>query len=367
MNGYNYNKDLKRFEFFDQRFYTDDDGETYFPSVTHVLDCFPKDSHLMDWLKDMGRNADIYIKEAGDVGTNVHNLIDQFLQNPGVEFHLVDSEGAPMYSKLEWKMALKALEFFDTVKPQIISTEQNIISKTMKIGGTLDLGCRIRNKTAIVDHKTSNSIQITHWIQLAVYAKLWNEVYPDQQVETCYILWLKADTRGESSIGKPSEPIERKLPTRKDPVFRKEPKEKKEPVRKKKDTEQEWIHIVNDYHSEHQKKLDEWVIDCDERRETCETEYEEKLSEYSQSARERVQEYHEKLKEWNDTKPIQGHGWQLKEMAWKMPDDQDDLIGPEAIEKYYQLYRCCRYLWNYLNPNFKPFNRKFPDRIVYKS
>ena len=294
MRNYIHNTKLKRFEFYDQRFYTDDD-ETFFPSVTHVLNCFPKGSWFETWLKSVGMNADVIKMEAADAGSTVHNVIDQSLK--GDKIDLVNDNGKPKYSKEEWKMIQRFGSFWRSVNPKLISTEQNIISRTIKIGGTLDLVCDIYGHRWLIDHKTSNSIQDTHYIQLAVYAKLWNEAFPNDKIERCGILWLKASTRGESKTGKP-----------------------KEPVQKKTESTEDFLQRNNEYYAKH--------------------------------------------KEWEENRPMQGSGWQVKELTWKKGDEV--VNGPEAYEEYFKLYKAVRYIWDFMNPDYKPFNLTMPDSLKIK-
>jgi hypothetical protein len=295
MRNYTHNTKLQRFEFYDQRFYTDDDGKTFFPSVTHVLNCFPKGEWFETWLKSVGMNADQIKMDAADAGTNVHNAIDQCLK--GDKINLVNSNGNPDYTKEEWKMIQRFGSFWESVNPKMTSTELNLISKTIRIGGTLDLVCDIYGKRWLIDHKTSNGIQDTHYIQLAVYAKMWNEAFPDQPIERCGILWLKASTRGESKTGKPKPPTQKKTEDIKDFL-------------------------------------------------------------------ERQNEHYLKVKEWEVKRPMQGHGWQIKELTWKKDDEV--IRGPEAYEEYFNLYKAVRYIWNFMNPNFKPFNLTMSDHLKIK-
>ena len=48
-----------------------------------------------------------------------------------------------------------------------------------------------------IDIKTSNSLHTSYDLQLAAYAKAWNETH-DEHIEETGILWLKAATRGSA-------------------------------------------------------------------------------------------------------------------------------------------------------------------------
>jgi hypothetical protein len=54
----------------------------------------------------------------------------------------------------------------------------------------------MNGKLWLIDIKTSNSIHTSYNLQLAAYAKAWNETH-NEPIEGVAILWLKASTRGE--------------------------------------------------------------------------------------------------------------------------------------------------------------------------
>jgi hypothetical protein len=93
-------------------------------------------------------------------------------------------------------MILKFAEFWNTHKPELIATEYHLFSDKHKYAGTADLIIRLKDKIWLVDVKTSNSLHTSYDLQLASYAKAWNETH-DIPVEETGILWLKASTRGE--------------------------------------------------------------------------------------------------------------------------------------------------------------------------
>jgi len=185
-------------EFLDERFYTKD-GETFYPSVTTVLDVYPKGFGYIQWLKDMGSNASEVLAKAGEQGTKVHNAIERCLNGEEVFW----TEANEQYSFLEWQMINKFLEFWETYKPKIIAgPEVTIISDKMKVGGTIDIVCEIDGVMFLIDYKTSNGIYKTHELQLSAYCMLWNEANPSNTINRTGILWLKARTRGPDKTGK---------------------------------------------------------------------------------------------------------------------------------------------------------------------
>jgi ribulose-5-phosphate 4-epimerase/fuculose-1-phosphate aldolase len=68
--------EAQRLDFLDSRFYTLN-GEQFYPSVTHVLDVYPKGYAFYEWLKSVGNNQDQILQKASDEGTKIHNAIEK--------------------------------------------------------------------------------------------------------------------------------------------------------------------------------------------------------------------------------------------------------------------------------------------------
>ena len=223
-----HNPDNKQINFLDERFYSAD-GETFYPSVTTVLGVYPKGYGFNKWLKENGEQADEILKETGEEGSKVHDAIDRLIKGLEVKWThtVVDSlqietiEGiaqykedcangqqekylkeVQFYNENEWMMILKFVDFVTKFEPVFIANEFNIISDTMRIGGTLDIVCDIAGERWLIDAKTSNYIHKTHELQVAAYAKMFNEKNPDMTIDRVGILWLKSQTRGEDKKGK---------------------------------------------------------------------------------------------------------------------------------------------------------------------
>jgi hypothetical protein len=203
-----YDENIKRIDILDNRFYIHSDNpEIYYPSTTTILEAFPKGYELEQWHKALGFNADIVLKKASDVGTHVHDAINNLVNGNPVNFgSIIDDDLFTNYSLEEWQMICKFVEFWESYKPRLIASEVKLISDTYKLGCTVDLICEIilDNKSEIwhIDHKTSNSIHDSAELQLAANSMMWNETNPDTTIDRCGILHLKALTRGESKQGK---------------------------------------------------------------------------------------------------------------------------------------------------------------------
>ena len=84
-----YSEGDKQVNILDSRFYKR--NNKYYPSVTSILNYFPKNKFFHEWLKDVGHNADIIASKAAAEGTQVHNAIESFLQ--GEEINWLDEYG----------------------------------------------------------------------------------------------------------------------------------------------------------------------------------------------------------------------------------------------------------------------------------
>ena len=195
------NTDLKKISWLDKRFYSADEGQTWQPSVTTILDCYPKGKGLDDWKADLGHNAKYVLKQAGEEGTAVHELIERVLK--GERLYLINQWNNPEYKMEVWAMLLKFVEFYQRYKPEVIAFEIAVVSTKYRTAGTIDFICRIAGKVWLIDFKTSNYVHDNYFAQLAAYRQIWNEqCSPETRITHNGILWLKAGTRGEDSTGK---------------------------------------------------------------------------------------------------------------------------------------------------------------------
>ena len=182
----------KQVNVLDSRFYRREGN--YYPSVTSVLNYFPKNQFFHAWLKDVGHNSDIIASKAAGEGTQVHQAVDAFLN--GAEITWIDEFGNAKYNLDVWRMILKFADFWNTHKPELIATEYHLFSDEHKYAGTADLVVRMFDNIWLLDLKTSNSLHTSYDLQLAAYATAWNETH-DEKVTHTGILWVKANTRSE--------------------------------------------------------------------------------------------------------------------------------------------------------------------------
>ena len=202
-------KDYKQITLPDSRYYRRN-GE-YYPSITYVLNSYPKGKHFEDWLKKHGYTADYIVKKAGEEGTMAHELIEAYLN--GEEIKYLDLNGHPKMNIEVWKMVLRFVDFWETHKPTLIEAEVHLFSDELKVAGTCDMLCEIDGKLWLIDFKTSNHVQPTYQLQTAVYGQCYKECF-GKEVDNYGILWLKSTKRKTNKEKMQGKGWEMVLPTR---------------------------------------------------------------------------------------------------------------------------------------------------------
>jgi hypothetical protein len=164
----------------------------YYPSITYVLASYPKGKQFEEWLKNMGRAADYVVKKAGEEGTQVHELVEEYLEGKEVSF--LNQFTNPQYNPDVWVMFLRFVEFWETYKPKLIETEVHLFSDEYEVAGTCDLICEIEGELWLIDVKTSNMMHSTYELQTSIYGQCYKECY-GKEIDRYGILWLKSSKR----------------------------------------------------------------------------------------------------------------------------------------------------------------------------
>lgn len=197
MSNYIINTNTKQLTFLDGRYYWTEDGQ-FVPSVTTILEAYPKEASYYMWLKSVGQDADNIRDEAGRRGSTVHAMTEAY--DAGAVVSLLTEEGHLGYKVGEWAMFERYVEFCNRFSPKILMSEQNFVNPDLGYAGTIDRIMEIGGKRYLVDIKTSNTIYASYWLQLAAYRRLVEE--QGVFVDYVAILWLNAKTR---TNGKPGD------------------------------------------------------------------------------------------------------------------------------------------------------------------
>ena len=198
-NNRNYLLDTKKDQitFLDSRFYRTESGQ-FIPSVTTVLDAYPKGAAYFQWIKSVGEDADEIRDDAGKRGSRVHALTERY--DAGEEIKLVDEFGNITMKLNEWAMFERYVEFRNRYPFEITLLEQTIISEELSVAGTLDRVIKLPSgELMLFDIKTSNAIYPSYWLQLAAYKEMLRSIHIE--VDSVGILWLNAKTRTEGKNG----------------------------------------------------------------------------------------------------------------------------------------------------------------------
>lgn len=197
MSNYIIDFQAKQITMLDSRFYTTEGGR-WVPSVTTILEAYPKDYGYFKWLKEVGEDADQIRDEAGRRGSIVHTLTERY--DNGEEVSLLNNDGDISFKLNEWAMFERYIDFATRYPHDVMTVEQNIVSEDLGFAGTLDRIILMDGKRILVDIKTSNAIYPTYWLQLAAYRALLAEEM-GEMVDEVGILWLNAKTRTEGRKG----------------------------------------------------------------------------------------------------------------------------------------------------------------------
>lgn len=194
-----HNSEIQQITFLDERYYFDDKTQTYYPSVTTILDVYPKGYGYNQWLKDLGSNADDVLKRAGDQGSRIHEAISHFLNGEEIKWTEGEKEN---YTLDEWLMLLKFMDFYKTYKPETIAVEVSLVSSELGFGGTLDYICKLNGQVWYIDWKSGSGVYKGNKIQGAAYQKLANYLKMEPKIERLGCMHLRATTRGSDKTGK---------------------------------------------------------------------------------------------------------------------------------------------------------------------
>ena len=130
---------------------------------------------LLRWANAEGLEGRVYGETAGEaktVGSLCHAMVEaEILGRP------FEDDGVDPRLLVQAKVAYQGYGAWrEHTAAKLVATEVHLVSERYRYGGTIDaLGVMPRG-LALVDWKTSRGTHADHVIQLAAYAKLWEEV-----------------------------------------------------------------------------------------------------------------------------------------------------------------------------------------------
>lgn len=185
------------------------------PSVTTILGRFKDSGGLIKWAYKQGREhenlamrklpapAHLYdrVQEAAQAGTIAHDMIEQHVLQGWQELDLkgftralypeVKSAvgAAPEILARAQNAYLQFVQWLANSKLVITKTEMGSVSERHRFGGTLDaIGRDSAGRVVLIDWKTSNAVYGDMLCQLAAYALLLEENYPEHAPQGFHLL-----------------------------------------------------------------------------------------------------------------------------------------------------------------------------------
>ena len=186
------NHEIEQITLADERYYKiKKDGLQYdLPSVTTYLEAFPTDKHLLKWYNQV-KDPYLIMEEAGQIGSKVHQLIENILIGDTVEYD--DSINFDVWVRVcgwfNWFNKLKSNHdvFF---KPEWV--ERTVYDLEFNYAGTMDLLCMVDGLYHIFDWKTGSAVRLTAPIQVSAYAiAIQKEL--GIKIENCSIIHLNPE------------------------------------------------------------------------------------------------------------------------------------------------------------------------------
>lgn len=153
---------------------------TRVPGVTTILSRFKDAGGLIHWAWTVGKDGKDYREvrdAAADAGTLAHQAVDDWIHKKPVTFN-----GQPEIVAKAQKAFEAFQEWARQTNLEVTHTEMPLVSERYRFGGTFD-AMLVNNKRAMGDWKTSNAIYGDYLAQIAAYAILWEENYPDQPID----------------------------------------------------------------------------------------------------------------------------------------------------------------------------------------
>lgn len=182
--------------------YIDSSGAVV-PSVTTILSRFKDSGGLLFWAFKKGMTyglagesgAKLYDDTGAlDAGTVAHDMVEAHINGRPMP---PEPKGHPEAIAKGASAFKTFLKWQDMTKLTLRHTEVPLVSEKHKFGGRLDAIGVVGNELVLCDWKTSNAVYLDYTLQLAAYALLWEEIYPDHPLVGGFHLLRFAKEEGD--------------------------------------------------------------------------------------------------------------------------------------------------------------------------
>lgn len=166
------------------------------PSVTTVLKMLSNDA-LIYWANSLGwnrRSVKDELSIASYIGTTIHEYVYHIIQGN-------KSEALDILQDLKTHKNLREVdgilsgvasfnEWWSDNKEYVVPVFAEEPLSMPHCGGTVDLVCYYKNKLTIIDFKSSKSVYLTHWLQLAKCKEIYEYNFPQHYIEELAVLHI---------------------------------------------------------------------------------------------------------------------------------------------------------------------------------
>ena len=185
--------------FYEEHWYDIPGIDHLLKSVSLVLSTIAKGAGFNNWLKDVGHNADLILKQAQENGSRLHKAFEDAIKGKTISCN----EGLEVFPKREWQKFLDWANWYSEIDITPLLLETTVFSVDDDCAGTFDGIFEIKNTEGgkydgiwILDWKTGNDIYETSKLQVAAYAKWYNEL-----VDAGYFTTPKVTRAGIVHVG----------------------------------------------------------------------------------------------------------------------------------------------------------------------
>ena len=191
----------------DERWYHIEKTGKYLPSVTWILESFPKGYGFFRWLAEMpSMDAAMMARDnAGVIGSKTHNALADLLEGRKINFDdKYFNDERREFEKLglrEWECLLTFVNFWNENQPKLLEKDIIVYDEEGGFAGTLDAVLEINGEIHLIDFKTSSAIYDTYWMQVAAY----RAAYPKPIHKTSILRLGTRHKKGYEFVSRTSE------------------------------------------------------------------------------------------------------------------------------------------------------------------